>query len=131
MLVTDANVVVEAALDDGIDALEALGHELIAPWLLWSEIPAALSAMVFRGDISRTLGELALDRFAASGIEPCRPSRLMHEAWRLANELGWAKTYDAEYVTLARLLGCRLVTRDGPLWRRTKQFGFVITPDEI
>ena len=40
------------------------------------------------------------------------PKRLGEEAWRVADELGWAKTYDAEYVALARLLDCRLVTLD-------------------
>jgi predicted nucleic acid-binding protein len=40
------------------------------------------------------------------------PGELAGEAWRIADELGWAKTYDANYVALARLLGCKLVTLD-------------------
>jgi integrase len=34
-------------------------------------------------------------------------------------EFGWAKTYGANYVALARLLDCRLVTLDARLRRGT------------
>lgn len=133
MLVVDANVVVEVTLERfGVTALDALGDEqLVAPWLLWSEVPAALSAMVFRAEISRELGESALERLETIKVEPLHPDGLANEAWRIAKERGWAKTYDAEYVALARLLGCRLVTLDGPLWRATRSIGYVVTPEEL
>lgn len=40
-------------------------------------------------------------------------------------------TYDAEYVALADLSGCRLVTLDGRLRRAADSLGFVIGPDEL
>jgi predicted nucleic acid-binding protein len=49
----------------------------------------------------------------------------------LADELGWAKTYYAEYVGLAKLLGCRLVTLDARLRRGTDRLGFVVAPHEL
>ena len=49
----------------------------------------------------------------------------------MADELGWGRTYDAEYVALARLLGCRLVTADRALWRGTRRLGFVVSPLEL
>jgi predicted nucleic acid-binding protein len=49
----------------------------------------------------------------------------------VADELGWAKVYDAHYVALARLLDCRLVTLDEKLRRGTDRLGFVITPEEL
>lgn len=133
MLVVDANVVVEVTLERfGVKALDMLGDEqLVAPWLLWSEVPAALSAMVFRAEISRELGESALGRLEAIDVEPRHPDGLVTEAWRIAKERGWAKTYDAEYLALAQLLGCRLVTLDGPLWRATRNLGYVMTPEEL
>lgn len=133
LLVIDATVIVEVTLERlGVEALDTLGDEqLIAPWLLWSETPAALSAMVFRAEISRELGQAALGRLNTIDVEPRHPKDLIDEAWRIAEEFGWAKTYDAEYVALAKLLDCRLVTLDGPLWRRTKHLGFVVTPDEL
>jgi predicted nucleic acid-binding protein len=133
VLVVDANVVVEVTLERfGVTALDALGDEqLVAPWLLWSEVPAALSAMVFRAEISRELGESALERLETIKVEPVHPDGLIGEAWRIAKARGWAKTYDAEYLALARLLSCRLVTLDGPLWRATRNLGYVVTPDEL
>lgn len=41
---------------------------------------------------------------------PRRFRRLGITAWQLADELGWAKTCDAEYLALGQLLDCRLVT---------------------
>ena len=32
--------------------------------------------------------------------------------------MGWAQTYDAEYLALARLLRCRLLTTDAKLKRQ-------------
>lgn len=133
MLVVDANVVVEVSLERfGVKALDKLGDEqLVAPWLLWSEVTAALSAMVFRAEISRELGESALGRLETIKVAPLHPDVLVTEAWRIAKERGWAKTYDAEYLALAQLLGCRLVTLDGPLWRATRNLGYVVTPEEL
>lgn len=62
----------------------------------------------------------ALCRFRARGT-----------TWSLADEMGWAKTYAAEYVALARLLGCRLVTLDRKLRTATVRYGFVVSPSEL
>jgi predicted nucleic acid-binding protein len=56
---------------------------------------------------------------------------LGQEAWRLAEQFGWGRTYDAEYVALAQILGCRTVALDGPLHRGTARLGFVVTPTEL
>jgi predicted nucleic acid-binding protein len=42
-----------------------------------------------------------------------------------------AKTYDAEYVALAGLLRCRLVTIDGRLRRGAGRLGFVVLLNEL
>ena len=52
-------------------------------------------------------------------------------AWDIADRLGWAKTYDAEFVALAQLLNCRMVTLDARLRRRAAQLGFVVGPNEL
>src|SRR5680860_1468276 len=54
--------------------------------------------------------------------------KLGEVAWRLSEELGWAKTYDAEYLALALHLDCRFVTLDGRLSRGADRLGFVIEP---
>jgi indolepyruvate ferredoxin oxidoreductase alpha subunit len=45
---------------------------------------------------------------------------LRRKAWKLADELGWAETYDAEYVALTQLQADALVTLDTELARRVK-----------
>ncbi|MDP8978882.1 MAG: hypothetical protein M3N17_10005 [Actinomycetota bacterium] len=49
----------------------------------------------------------------------------------IADEFGWAKTYDAEYLALARILGCRMVTVDGCLRRGVSRLGLVVGPTEL
>ena len=71
------------------------------------------------------------DHLRRAPIRPRTHPRLDAEAWRVADELGWAKTYDAEYVALARLLGCRLMTLDVRLRRGAARLGFVVGPEDL
>src|SRR5450759_5993590 len=109
VLVVDAAVVVTACLSE--IGLKALGREeLVAPHLMWSEASSVLHELRWRKEISGDLAEIALARLAAAKVNPRRPKGLIEEAWRIADRLGWAKTYDAEYLALARILKCRLLT---------------------
>jgi predicted nucleic acid-binding protein len=87
----------------------------------------------YRGDISRALADQAFDRFASGGlgIGERRPDGLHRVAWRVASDFSWAKTYDAEYVALAELEDCKLVTLDMRLRRGADRLGLVVTPDEL
>lgn len=109
------------------------GEELVAPPLLWSEVPSVLHELVFREEISQTLGHEALKRFTAGklAIKEKRPDGLASEAWGIAAELGWAKTYDAEYLATAKLLECRLVTLDMRLRRGAERLDLVVTAAEL
>lgn len=108
-----------------------MSDDLAAPPLLWPEARAAMHQLVWRGDVTRALGESALARLERLPVSIRSPRGLGPEAWRLADAFGWAKTYDAEYVALARILGCRLVTLDVKLRRDTARLGFVIGPDDL
>lgn len=70
-------------------------------------------------------------RLRAAPIEPDVPADLPDLAWALADEMGWAKTYDANYVALARRRRCLLVTLDARLRRGTDRLGFVVGPTEL
>jgi len=59
------------------------------------------------------------------------PQRLRREAWRLASDFGWAKTYDAEYVALARILRCRLFTIDDRLRRGAGRVVEIVGPRDL
>ena len=72
-----------------------------------------------------------LGRVLSARVEVRDPPGLTAAAWRLADELGWAKTYDAHYVALAQLASCKLVTLDERLQRGLARFGIAVRPSEL
>jgi predicted nucleic acid-binding protein len=61
-----------------------------------------------------------------------RSPRQLHDlAFALAGELGWAKTYDAEFLALARLERARVLTTDARLRRGAERTGLVIDPSQL
>ena len=129
-LVVDASVAIRAC--DGEDGFELLRDaDLVAPPLLWSEFNSALHEATWRGDIDAARSQRLRGQLKRSPLRSRTHRRLHDEAWSIADELGWAKTYDAEYVALARLLECRLVTLDARLRRGADNLEFVVTPGEL
>ena len=59
--------------------------------------------------------ESALDRLLDHPIDITPSRELVKRATAIAIELGWAKTYDAEYLALAERLQARLLTEDARL----------------
>jgi predicted nucleic acid-binding protein len=98
---------------------------------MWSEVRSSLHEARWRGEVSGEQATRAVAALDASPIRVRTHKRLGAEAWRIADELGWAKTYDAEYLALASLLGCRLLTVDTRLRRATARLGYVIGPSEL
>jgi indolepyruvate ferredoxin oxidoreductase alpha subunit len=96
----------------------AAGHELLAPTLLRSQVLAELHGAVHRGEMTDAE---ALERLARLGRLPIRllgDAVLRRRAWELADRLGWASTYDAEYLALTQLQADAFVTLDEDLARR-------------
>ena len=130
MLVLDANVVLaEAGAEAPFSTYD--DEDLVAPPLMWSEARSTLREAAWRGEVPIDQAVATLDVVERAPVRRSTPRRLGYEAWQIADELGWAKTYDAEYVALARLLRCRLVTLDARLRRSTDRLGFVVSPTEL
>lgn len=92
-------------------------HRLLAPTLLRSQTLSALHEAVHRGEIP---ADVARERLARIGRMPIRllgDAVLRRRAWDLADRLGWASTYDAEYVALTQLQANALVTLNADLAR--------------
>jgi predicted nucleic acid-binding protein len=93
------------------------GHELLAPTLLRSQTLSALHEAVQRGELP---ADVARERLARIGRMPIRllgDAVLRRRAWEVADQLGWASTYDAEYVALTLLQADAFVTLDEDLAR--------------
>jgi predicted nucleic acid-binding protein len=105
---------------------------LHAPRLLRSEVLSALHALVWRGGVPPGVAQAMLRRLDGLAISLFVDERRLHErAWTIADELGWAKTYDAEYVALAEILDIPLLTLDGRLARGVEHRIHVIGPADL
>src|SRR5436853_506939 len=98
---------------------------------MWAEVSSVLHELKWRKEISGDLATIAIERLADAAVSARRPKGLTAEAWRIADRLGWAKTYDAEYLALARLLRCRLLTTDAKLKRAATTLVNVIGPTDL
>ena len=115
--VVDCGVVLHLATEE-IEVHDE--HELLAPTLLRSQTLSVLHEAVHRGEIPADVALERLERIWAMPIRLLGDAVLRRKAWKLADELGWAETYDAEYVALTQLQADALVTLDTELARRVK-----------
>ena len=115
--VVDCGVVLQLA-SEGVEV--PAEHELLAPTLLRSQTLSTLHEAVHAGEIPP---DVALDRLTGIRAIPIRllgDAVLRRRAWEVADQLGWASTYDAEYVALTQLQADAFVTLDAKLARRVE-----------
>lgn len=105
---------------------------LHAPTLFWSELLSALHAATWRGVVPVQAAAKIRERAAATPFVRFHDDTLLHQrAWEIADLLGWATTYDAEYVALAQILGLPLLTVDGRLRRGVEHLVRVLGPADL
>jgi predicted nucleic acid-binding protein len=94
------------------------GHQLVAPTLLRSQVLQLLYRDVRSGAMPEAEARELLDGVTALKIRLLgdRVSRAV--AWRVAAQLDWEDTADAEYVAVAQLQADVLVTHDPDLARQ-------------
>src|SRR3954449_8210402 len=95
--VVDCSVVLHLAAEEIEVAAE---HELLAPTLLRSQTLSALHEAVHAGELERDAAAEQLERVRLMSIRLLGDAVLRRRAWELAEALGWASTYDAEYLAL-------------------------------
>jgi predicted nucleic acid-binding protein len=95
-------------------------HQILAPTLLRSQMLSLLYQAVHRGDLTKKDAEARLDYVRGLRIRLLGDRVLQNVAWKVAEQLGWSDTYDAEYVALTRLQADAFVTLDGQLAQAVK-----------
>lgn len=76
-----------------------------------------------RGGMLPAIAERSRRRFEEALIQESNPRDLSTTVWQIASTLGWTKTYDAEYLALARLLGAPLLSLDARMRRAAERLG--------
>lgn len=93
----------------------APGHQLLAPTLVRSQALAALYQAAQRRELSAAEGLERVARLNSLKIRFLGDRALQRQAWKVAEQLGWETTYDAEYVALTTLQADAFVTSNREL----------------
>ena len=129
-----ARFVVDCETLRGIAAGEievAAAHQLVAPTLVRSQALSALYEAARRGEISDAEGLEQVTRINSLKVRFLGDKVLQRQAWKVAEQLGWASTYDAEFVALTKLQADALVTSNPNLARAASEFVETAAPDAL
>ena len=97
------------------------GHKLVAPTLLRSQMLSILYGQVRAGTLGKKDADRYLDHLRGLKIRLLGDRVLQATAWKVADKLGWADTFTAEYVALTQLQADAFVTLDADLRDAAKQ----------
>jgi predicted nucleic acid-binding protein len=126
--VVDTSAVLHIVSNE-IDISES--QQLLAPTLLRSQMPSLLHEAVDHGEMT---AETALDylrRYRKIKIRFLGDAVLQRQAWKIADQLGWTSTYDAEYIALTQLQADAFVTLDEKLARQVHGVVATVSIDEL
>jgi predicted nucleic acid-binding protein len=100
-------------------------HQLVAPTLVRSQALSALYEAARRGQIPAAEGLERVTKINSLKVRFLGDKVLQRTAWKIADELGWESTFDAEFVALTQLQADAFVTSDSELARAVS--GLVVT----
>ena len=95
----------------------AAEHKLVAPTLVRSQALSALYEAARRGEISAAQGIERVTQINSLKVRFLGDKVLQRTAWKVADQLGWETTYDAEFVALTQLQADIFVTSNRELAR--------------
>ena len=131
LLVLDASAAIYLTATEGTWS-GFVRYAVHAPPLMWSETLSGLSQAAYRGELTGVDLDRALERLEALPVVAATADAThRRSALDIARQLGWAKTYDAEYVALARTLGCPLLTTDRRLQRGAGGLIDIVGPSDL
>jgi indolepyruvate ferredoxin oxidoreductase alpha subunit len=126
--VVDCDTLLRIAAGEVVVAGE---HQLLAPTLVRSQALSALYEASRRGEITAAEGIERVTRINSLKVRFLGDKVLQRTAWKVADQLGWETTYDAEYVALTQLQADALVTLDAGLARRVEGLVRMATIEEL
>jgi predicted nucleic acid-binding protein len=97
-----------------------IGHLVLAPTLLRSQLLTILYQAVRNGEMSKKDAERALTFVRGLRIRLLGDRALQNAAWKVADQLGWPDTFEAEYVALTQLQADAFITLDTELAHAAK-----------
>jgi predicted nucleic acid-binding protein len=106
-------------------------HQLLAPTLLRSQLLSLLYQAVRRGELTTKEAERHLNYVRALRLRLLGDRSLQSVAWRIADQLGWPDTLDAEYIALTQLQADAFVTLDQQLGRAAQALVVVAPIDAL
>jgi predicted nucleic acid-binding protein len=109
----------------------AAEHQLVAPTLVRSQALAALYEAARAGEISAAEGIERVTRINSLKVRFLGDKVLQRQAWKVAAQLGWETTYDAEFVALTTLQADVFVTSDSELARAASSLVRTATIDAL
>jgi predicted nucleic acid-binding protein len=90
-------------------------HRLVAPALLRSQLVNQLYQAVRAGEMTKPDADAVLEHMRSLRIRLLGDRVLQSVSWKVADRLGWADTFTAEYVAVAQLQADAFVTLDAAL----------------
>jgi predicted nucleic acid-binding protein len=126
--VIDCETLLRIAADEIQVAAE---HQLVAPTLVRSQALSALYEAARRGEISADEGIERVTRINSLKVRFLGDKVLQRQAWKVADQLGWETTYDAEYVALTKLQADAFVTSRADLAREVSDLVETATADAL
>jgi predicted nucleic acid-binding protein len=112
-------------------ATVAEAHRLVAPTLLRSQVLTSLYQAVRRDELTKAEAVARLDHIRALRLRLLGDRVLQSVAWKVADQLGWSDTFDAEYIALTQLQADALVTLDERLAAAASELVTVATFDDL
>jgi predicted nucleic acid-binding protein len=106
-------------------------HRLLAPTLLRSQVLSLLYRAARRGEMTKQDADRQLNYLRALRIRLLGDRVLQNVAWRVADQLGWPDTLDAEYVALTQLQADAFVTLDAQLAHAVKDLVMIAPIEEL
>ena len=106
-------------------------HQILAPTLVRSQVLSLLFQAVRRGEMTKKDADQQLNYLRGLRVRLLGDRVLQNVAWKVADQLGWVDTFDAEYVALTQLQADALITLDDRLAHAVKDLVVVASIDSL